>query len=112
MKVFVVGGTGVIGLPSTRTLVAAGHQVRATAHGDGGAERVRSAGAEPVSVDIYDVEALRHVMHGYDAVIRLTTKIPSLMAMRSKSAWEETNRLRSVGAERLVSAALAEGVGA
>lgn len=111
MRIFVVGGTGVIGLVAVRALAAAGHEVRATARGEAKAGLVRRAGAEPVQLDIYDETALRGALRGCEAAIRLTTKIPPLTRMRSRSAWEETNRLRTLGAERLVDAVLAEGVG-
>ncbi|MGZ3505980.1 MAG: NAD-dependent epimerase/dehydratase family protein [Vulcanimicrobiaceae bacterium] len=112
MKVLVVGGTGVIGAPSVQALVKAGHDVRATARGEKKAQSVRNAGAEPVETDIFDVDALRRAMRGCDAVLRLTTKLAgSLSNMRSKSAWEETNRLRAYGAKCIVDAALLENVG-
>jgi nucleoside-diphosphate-sugar epimerase len=111
MKVFVAGGTGVIGLPTVQVLVAAGHKVRATARGEAKGKLVRQAGAEPVQVDLYDENALRPAVRGCEAVVRLTTKIPSLLRMRSKSAWDETNRLRTAGAQCLVNAAMVEQVG-
>lgn len=111
MKIFVAGGTGVIGLPTVGALVAAGHEVHATARGEEKRAALCKAGAEPVQADLYDESALRQALRGCEAVIRLTTKIPSLMRMRSKGAWDETNRLRTVGAERLVNAAIAEKVG-
>ena len=42
LKVFVAGGTGVLGRASLPALVAAGHNVRSTARGDDKAALVRS----------------------------------------------------------------------
>jgi len=110
MKVFVAGGTGVLGRSALAPLLAAGHLVRATARGREKAELVRSMGAEPIEVDLYDLAATRRAICGSDVLIRLTTKIGSVSGMRSARNWEETNRLRTSGARILVDAAIAEGI--
>lgn len=110
MKIFVAGGTGVVGSASIKELVAAGHQVRSSARGAEKAALVRAIGAEPVDVDLYDQDALRHAIAGCDAVVRLTTKIGSLMKLGKVKTWDETNRLRTVGARILVNAAIGEKV--
>jgi nucleoside-diphosphate-sugar epimerase len=110
MNVLVAGGTGVLGRASLKPLIEARHHVRATARGFEKAQRVGSLGAEPIDVDLYDRAAVRRAIKGSDVLIRLTTKIGSLSAMRSAGAWEETNRLRTLGARTLVDAAIAEGV--
>lgn len=110
MKVFVAGGTGVLGRASLRSLVDAGHKVYATARGDEQAKRVTTLGATPVSVDLFDLHAIRKAIAGSDALIRITTKIPDVMHMRTRKAWSENNRLRTEGARILVDAAIAEQV--
>jgi nucleoside-diphosphate-sugar epimerase len=110
MKVFVAGGTGVLGRATVRALRQAGHQVRTTARGEDNARLMRSLGAEPVEVDLYDPVAVRRAIVGSDAVLRLATKIPSLMKMGRRGAWTETNRLRTVVARILVDAAIQEHV--
>ena len=106
MRVFVAGGSGVLGRASVRALREAGHQVRATARGAENAKLVRDLGAEPVEVDLDDAAAVRRAVAGSDAVLRLTTKIPSVMKMGKRGAWTETNRLRTEGARILVDAAI------
>lgn len=59
MNAFVAGGTGVLGRAALAPLVAAGHRVRATARGQEKAGLVRSMGAEPVAVDLYDPADVR-----------------------------------------------------
>ncbi len=108
MNVFVAGGSGVLGRATVRALVEAGHIVRATARGQDKANVVRSIGAAPIEVDLYDPNATRRAIAGSDAVLRLTTKIPPLMKMGKREAWTETNRLRTFGARVLVDAAIAE----
>lgn len=112
LKVFVAGGSGVLGRASLPAILAAGHRVRSTARGDAKAELVRSLGAEPVDCDLYDLNSLRKAVSECDVVVRLTTKIGSMMSIRDAKAWAETNRLRTEGARILVDAAIAEGVSA
>jgi nucleoside-diphosphate-sugar epimerase len=110
MNIFVAGGTGVLGRAAVPALVQAGHRVRSTARGPEKSDLVRNLGAEPVSVDLYDLNEVRRAIAGSDALIRLTTKIGGLKDIRNRRAWEETNRLRTAGARALVDAAIAEGV--
>ena len=107
MKVFVAGATGVLGRPTVRALVEAGHEVRGTARGIEKAEMLRSFGAEPIEVDLFDPDALRTGVAGSEAVLHFATKIPPIMRMRWKGAWRENDRLRTIASKHLVDAALA-----
>ena len=111
VKVFVAGATGVLGRPTVQALVAAGHSVKGMARGSEKAELLRSMGAEPVAVSLFDSAAVKEAVAGSEAVLHLATKIPSMMRMRSKGAWKENDRLRTEGSAILVDAALAAGVG-
>lgn len=112
MKVFVAGATGVVGAVAVRALVAGGHSVRGSARSDDGAALLRSLGAAPVRLDLFDPGAVRRAVDGVDAVVRLTTRIPPLWRMRRAGAWGETDRLRTEGARILVDAALDAGCAA
>jgi nucleoside-diphosphate-sugar epimerase len=57
--VFVTGGSGFIGGRLIERLRADGHSVRALARSAGAAELVRARGAQPVSGELADVQALR-----------------------------------------------------
>lgn len=109
MKIFVAGGTGVLGRASLKALVEAGHEVRATARSQEKAKLVRELGAEPVQVDLFDPKEVRQAVAGSEAILRLTTKIPPIAKMRNRAAWQETNLLRTEGARILVDAGIAEG---
>ena len=109
MKVFVAGATGVLGRPTVRALVEAGHDVRGTARGDEKSALLRSLGAEPVAVDLFDLEAVKAAISGSEAVLNFATKIPPIMRMRWKGAWKENDRLRTEASRVLVDAALAAG---
>ena len=110
MKVFVAGGTGVLGRASIPALFEAGHRVRSTARGAEKSALVRSLGAEPVDVNLYDPESVHRAVAGSDAVLRLTTKFGPMKKLRDPSTWTETMRLRTEGARVLVDAAIAENV--
>lgn len=107
MRVFVAGATGVLGQPSVKGLVAAGHEVRGAARSEGKAALLRSLGATPVTTDLFDAASVREAVAGCDAVVHLATKIPSLTRMRWKGAWKENDRLRRDATHNLVDGALA-----
>jgi nucleoside-diphosphate-sugar epimerase len=111
MKVFVAGATGVIGQPTVKALVDAGHEVRGTARGEEKSALLRSIGAEPVSVDLFDPDAVKRAVAGSEAVLHFATKIPPIMRMRWKGAWKENDRLRTEAARVLVDGAIAAGAG-
>src|SRR5579864_7267946 len=110
MRVFVAGGTGLLGLRVVRLLAAAGDEVVATARDDAGAGRIRRLGATPLSLDLFDERAVASALTGCAAAVRLTTRIPALLKMRFASQWVETGRLRTEGARILAEACVASGV--
>lgn len=109
MKVFLTGGTGVIGTRAVPALVEAGHDVTAVARTGHKAELVRSMGATPVTVDLFDAAAVKAAVDGHDAVIHLATNIPPMSRAALPKAWATNERLRSEGSNNLVDAALATG---
>ncbi|EFH89005.1 NAD-dependent epimerase/dehydratase family protein [Ktedonobacter racemifer] len=109
MNIFVTGATGVLGKTLVPKLVAAGHTVSAMSRTPENDDRLRRAGAHPVQVDLFDVEALKQVLAGHEAIYHLATKIPPATQIGRRSAWLENDRLRRDGARNLVEAALAVG---
>lgn len=109
MKVFVAGATGVAGRQAVRRLAAAGHVVTAVARTPEKAELVRSLGAEPVEVDLFDASAVRDRVAGHEAVVNLATKIPALDKAMRDSAWKENDRIRTEVSRNLADAARAGG---
>lgn len=109
MNVFVTGATGVIGTRAVPALVAAGHHVTAVARGDAKADLVRSLGAEPTAVDLFDPGAVEVAVKGHDAVVHLATNIPPMSKAALASAWATNERLRREASRHLVDAALAAG---
>jgi nucleoside-diphosphate-sugar epimerase len=102
---FVTGGTGVLGRPAVRQLVAAGHRVRAVARDEAKAAELRASGADPVTVELFDADAVKLATQGSDAILHLATSIPRLRDMRKREAWTTNNRLRTEATANLLSAA-------
>ena len=110
MKIFLTGGTGVIGTRALPALVAAGHDVTAVARGPDKADLVRRLGGAPATVDLFDADAVAAAVVGHEAVIHLATNIPPLLKGRKPDAWTTNDRLRREASRNLVDGALAAGV--
>ncbi|HJR26137.1 MAG TPA: NAD-dependent epimerase/dehydratase family protein, partial [Acidimicrobiales bacterium] len=109
MKVFVTGGTGVVGTRAIPALVAAGHEVTAVARSADKAALVRELGGRPVEADLFDADAVKDAVAGHDAIANLATSIPPLSRASRPKAWEANERIRRVASRLLVDAALATG---
>jgi nucleoside-diphosphate-sugar epimerase len=110
MRVFLTGGTGVIGTPAVPRLIAAGHEVRAVARGEDKAAQLRAAGAEPVAVDLFEAAAVKDAVAGAEAIVHIATNVPTMSKMARPKGWEMHNRLRTEATRNLVDAAEANGV--
>ena len=110
MNVFIAGGSGAIGVPLIRALIAAGHQVTALTRSTAKADMLRTVGATPAIADALDAEALQRVvvaarpMH----VVHQLTALPK-GGPRSARDLEPTNRLRVEGTRNLLEASIAAG---
>lgn len=109
MKVFVTGGTGAIGAHAAPALLAAGHEVTAVARSGTKADLVRSMGATPAAVDLFDADAVKAAVDGHEVVVHLATHIPPMSKAARAKAWETNERLRREASNLLVDAALATG---
>lgn len=110
MRVFLAGGTGAIGVPLVRQLVAAGHQVTALTRSHANAVKLRALGATPAIADALDAEGLRRVVVEAKPthVVHQLTALPK-GGPRSAREVEPTNRLRIDGTRNLIDAAVAAG---
>lgn len=109
---FVAGASGAIGEVLCRLLIAAGWQVHgSTRHADK-ATHLRSLGVTPAIVDVYDHDALtRAVCQARPGiVVHQLTDLPKHYDPATFAAARAANaRLREIGTDHLVTAALAAG---
>jgi nucleoside-diphosphate-sugar epimerase len=105
MKVFVAGATGVLGRRAVARLLDAGHEVTAVVRTVEATDRIRAAGARPVTVDLFDPPRVAAAVGGHDAVVNLATHIPATMHAWRRGAWRENDRLRREAATNLVAGA-------
>lgn len=110
MRVFVAGGSGAIGVPLIRALVAGGHQVTALTRHAANAAPLRALGATPAIADALDAGALRRVVVEAQPthVVHELTAIPK-GGVRSARDLDATNRLRIDGTRNLIDAAVTAG---
>lgn len=69
MRVFIVGGTGLIGRHAASAITVAGHRVIGLARSDESAERLCSMGVEPILGDVDNHDALARGIEQADAVV-------------------------------------------
>jgi nucleoside-diphosphate-sugar epimerase len=117
MRVFVAGGTGVVGRRLVPQLVAAGHQVTATTTSLGKLELLQQLGADAVVMDGLDAVSVGEAVAAAqpDTIVHQMTAISVAHAgkpdIKHPDRWFATsNRLRTKGTDHLLAAAEATGV--
>ena len=117
MRVFVAGGTGVIGQRLVPQLVARGHQVTATTTSPAKSGLLEGLGAEAVVMDGLDAVSVGEAVAKArpDAIVHQMTAISAAHAgkpdLKHPERWFAiTNRLRIEGTDHLLAAAEATGV--
>lgn len=113
MKVFVAGGTGVIGRSLLPELLAKGHAVVALTRSPKEAEALVNRGIEPALADVFDSDAVKAVVSRAkpEVVIEQLTALPkSYTGEAMKAAAPLNRRIRLEGGANLLAAARAAGV--
>jgi len=113
MRVFVAGGTGVVGRRLVPQLVARGHQVTATSTDPGKLGLLERLGASAVVMDGLDATSVGEAVASArpDAIAHEMTAIGSKSDLKHMDRWfATTNRLRTEGTDHLLAAAEATGV--
>ncbi len=117
MRVFVAGGTGVVGRRLVPQLVARGHQVTATTTNAARLGLLEQLGADAVVMDGLDAMSVGEAVarSRADVIVHQMTAISAVHAgkpdMKHMDRWfAMTNRLRTEGTDHLLAAAEAAGV--
>ncbi len=95
MRVFVTGGSGVLGRSLVPLLRQQGHEVLSPKRGE---------------LDLFDPDALALAVAGCEALLHLATRIPAPDRWKEPGVWNENDRLRAQATRLLVDAALASAV--
>ena len=113
LRIFVAGGTGVLGRRVIPELLASGFRVTASARSDESRAALKSLGAEPVAMNLFDAADVKRAVGEQDMVVNLATHVPPSTARALlPGAWRENDRIRTVGAANLAAAAKAGGADA
>jgi nucleoside-diphosphate-sugar epimerase len=113
MRVFVAGASGALGRRLVPQLIDAGHEVVGTHNSPSSARLLQELGAEPVRLDLLDVQAVRRAVlaAGPEAIVHQATALADIRFGRSlDKTFATTNRLRTEGTDALVAAAREAGV--
>ena len=113
VRVFVAGGTGVVGRRLVPQLVARGHQVTATTTSAGKLGLLEQLGADAVVMDGLDAVSVGEAVAKArpDAIVHQMTAIAGKPDMKHMDRWFATTiRLRTEGTDHLLAAAEATGV--
>ena len=111
-RIFLAGASGAIGRRLTPLLHSAGHYVCGSTRSKAKADALRSLGADPVVVDVFDATALSRAVASArpDVVIHQLTDLPKDLDPREMgAAIIRTARIRGEGTRNLVRAAIAAG---
>jgi nucleoside-diphosphate-sugar epimerase len=105
MRIFVAGGSGVIGIRLLPLLLADGHIVAAMTRSGDKADALRVAGAEPVVCDVFDAPAVHDALAGFapDAVVNELTDLPDDPEQIAATA-QRNIRMRREGTGNLLAA--------
>ena len=109
MRVFVAGGTGVIGRTLLPMLASAGHQVAATTRDPAKQRLIESLGAAPFVLDALDRQAVIAAVKSFrpTAVMNQLTSLPEhYNPRRLKASYEATSRLRVDATRTLLESAI------
>jgi nucleoside-diphosphate-sugar epimerase len=113
MKIFLAGAAGAIGKRLVPLLLDARHHVVGTTRSTNKADAMRSAGVEPMIIDVFDAPALSHAVGSArpDIVVDQLTDLPlGLDPARMAEGSRRNARMRREGTRNLVAAMLAAGV--
>ncbi len=104
MKIFVAGGTGVLGRRVVPLLISQGHDVIGLSRSIDNDDLLATLGAEARRGDLFDREGLYSISADCDTFIHLATSIPT-KSRTSIDDWVLNDRIKIEGTANLLSAA-------
>lgn len=107
MKIFLTGGTGVLGRRVLKLLSENNAEVVVLSRSAENAALIAQSGGTPFSGDLFSPDDLIRGTAGADAILHLATHIPRTP---QASAWALNDRIRTEGTANLLRAARANGV--
>ncbi|MFW9778193.1 MAG: NAD-dependent epimerase/dehydratase family protein [Candidatus Heimdallarchaeota archaeon] len=105
MRIFIAGGTGVLGKRLLPLLIKQNHQVGVLARSEEQKRWIEKQGAIGIQTDLFDRERMIPAIQGYEAVLHLATAIPR-KSRTSPKDWQLNRRIREEGTDVLISATL------
>ncbi|SIN41700.1 NAD-dependent epimerase/dehydratase family protein [Micromonospora cremea] len=106
MRIFVAGGTGVLGRPLVEALVARGHEVTASTQRTEKLSIIEAFGARPALMDGLDEAAVRRAILESEPEVIINQITALSTPSHDYATWlAMTNRLRSEGTKTLMAAA-------
>jgi nucleoside-diphosphate-sugar epimerase len=111
VRIFIAGGTGVLGVRLIPLLVDAGHHVVGTTRSPAKADLLTQLGATPVTCDVYDREHLIEVAVAAapELVMHQLTDLPDNPDDLGPDVYAANARIRVEGTDNLLAAASAAG---
>ncbi|MDB5083201.1 MAG: NAD-dependent epimerase/dehydratase family protein [Bacilli bacterium] len=103
MRVFIAGASGVLGRDVIPLLRNQGHDVIALVRNQEAAALVRGFGAEPLMVDLLELDSFQQLVPKCDVVMHLATKIP--LSPKGPADWQTNDLIRTKGTEHLLEVA-------
>ncbi len=104
MKVFLTGGTGLVGSHVAERLLGEGHDVRALVRATGDASHLREVGAQLKEGDITRPESLAGALQGCEALVHAAA------AVTVEAPWEVYREVNVEGTANVLRAAAEQGV--
>ncbi len=104
VKIFIAGGTGVLGTRLVPLLVEDGHDVTILARSKENKNKIEQMGGKAVEGSIFDLNSLIKATKGMEYILHLATAIPQKAKTKPKD-WELNSRIRIEGGRNLMEAA-------
>lgn len=112
MRILVAGATGAIGKQLVPRLVGAGYEVHGMSRNESRRAMLKDMGAVPVLADALDRDQVAEAVSKVrpDVIVHELTAIGAIDTRHMERSFAQTNRLRTLGTDNLLSAGKAAGV--